>query len=89
MSSKQEIKDLFVAELMNTPEYTDIMNIKALIINEIATPNIQQCVKYIFSSPKSEEQLSILGMCMIFEFGFISQSVTSNYVVIEMVKFLE
>jgi len=88
MSSKQEIRDLFVAELINTPEYTDVMNIKALIMNEIATPKIQQYVKYVFSSPKSEEELGVLGMCMMFEFGFISQSVTSKYIVIDMNKFL-
>jgi hypothetical protein len=88
MTSKQEIKDLFIAELINTPEYTDVINIKALIKHEIETPNIQQCVKYIFSSPKSEEQLAVLNMCMMVEFGFKSESYTSKYIVIEMMHFL-
>ena len=35
MTSKQEIKDLFVAELKNTPQYQIILDIKQLILNEI------------------------------------------------------
>lgn len=89
MASKEEIKIAFINELKNTPEYTDTIAIKQLILNNIAIPNIQQNIKYEFSSPKNEEQLSILSMCMIFEFGFASQSVTSSYIVIEMKNFLE
>ncbi len=88
MSSKDEIKALFVAELKNTPEYTDVTNIKTLIIEKIMTPNIQQYVKYDFPSVKSEEELSVFNMCMLVEFGFNSSSVTSSYVVIDMKQFL-
>jgi hypothetical protein len=89
MTSKQEIKALFIAELINTPEYIDVLNVKTLIISEIATPNIQQSVKYTFASPKNEEQLIVFNMCMLYEFGFASQSITSNYVVVDMSQFLQ
>ncbi len=88
MSSKEEIKVAFTNELKNTPEYTDIIAIKQLILNEIATPNILEYVKYNFSSPKSEEQQSILNLCLLVEFGFTTQSMTSNFVVLEMKHFL-
>lgn len=88
MTSKQEIKDLFIAELINTPEYTDVINIKALIKHEIETPNIKQFIKYVFSLPKSEEELAVLNMCMMVEFGFKSESITSKYIVIDMIYFL-
>ncbi len=39
MSSKQEIKDLFIAELKKTPSYKMILNIKNNIINEINIAN--------------------------------------------------
>ena len=89
MTSKQEIKALFVAELINTPEYADVINVKTLIMSEIATPNIQQSVKYTFSLLKNEEQLVVFNMCMLYEFGFCSQSITSNYVVVDMSQFLQ
>ena len=46
MSSKQEIQNAFEAELKNTPQYQIVLNIKNLIMQEIATPNIQSSILY-------------------------------------------
>ncbi len=89
MTSKQEIKDLFVAELKNTPQYQTVLNIKQLILNEIATPNILSEVVYNFETPQNKDDLGIIKMCMTIEFGFTTNSITNDYVVIEMSKFLE
>jgi len=88
MSSKQEIKDLFILELKNTPEYQIVLKIKEFILNEIATPNIQKEVVYNFETPQTEEQLNNITLCMIIEFGFSTNNISSNCVFIDMVKFL-
>jgi len=89
MSSKQEIKDLFVAELLNTPQYQLVLAIKQVILNEIATPNIQQNVVYNFETPQSEEDIGIIKMCLKFEFGFDINNISTGGVVIDMSKFLD
>jgi len=89
MSSKQEIKDLFVAELINTPEYQIILNIKQLILNQIATPNIQEAVVYNFENPLTKDQQNILSLCSIVEFGFKIDNMNEFCVVIDMKKFLD
>jgi hypothetical protein len=89
MSSKLEIKDLFILELKNTPEYQIVLQIKALILNEIATPHIQKEVVYNFETPQTEEQLNNITLCMIIEFGFSTNNISSNGVFIDMRKFLE
>lgn len=89
MSSKQEIKDLFVAELLNTPEYQIVLAIKAKILNEIATPNIQEKVNYYFDIPQNEEQRNNIKMCMIVEFGFYTENMNESCIIIDMKQFLE
>lgn len=89
MSSKQEIKNLFVAELLNTPEYQIILNIKQLILNEIATPNIQENVVYTFENPLTKDQQNILSLCSVVEFGFKIDNMNEFCAVIDMKKFLD
>jgi hypothetical protein len=88
MASKQEIKDLFIAELKNTPEYNIVLDIKRAILFEIATPNIQAQLQYNFSSGQSDEQVQVIKMCLTVEFGFSTTSISSACVVIAMADFL-
>lgn len=89
MSSKQEIKDAFTAELKNTPEYQIVLQIKAFILNEIAAPHIQKEVVYNFETPLSKEQLNNIKLCMIVEFGFSTDNMSMYSIIIDMAKFLE
>jgi hypothetical protein len=89
MSSKNEIKNAFEAELKNTPQYQIVINIKNLIMQEIATPNIQSSVIYNFEIPQNDEERNIIKMCMIIEFGFSTDNMNESCCIIEMKKFLE
>jgi hypothetical protein len=88
MSSKEEIKIAFVAELQNTPEYQIILNIKQLILEKIATPNIQRTVHYDFDRYVGQEEQSNIKMCSIIEFGF-EIFVNEYFAEVYMDKFLE
>ena len=88
MSSKQEIKDLFVAELKNTPQYQIVLTIKQIILNEIATPNILSQVIYNFETPQSDYNIEVIKMCLTVEFGFTTSNISSNSVIIDMKDFL-
>ena len=88
MSSKNEIKNAFEAELKNTPQYQIVLNIKNLIMQEIGTPNIQSSVIYNFQIPQNEEERNIIKMCMLIEFGFSTDNMNENCCIIEMIKFL-
>jgi hypothetical protein len=87
MSSKQEIKSLFEAEIKNSADYATVIKIKQYIINEIITPNINQLVIYNFEIPQTEEQVNNIKLGMIVEFGF-SGIISENYVIVDMEKFL-
>ena len=89
MTSKQEIKDLFVAELKNTPQYQIVLTIKQIILNEIAIPNVQAQVIYNFETPKTDYDIEVIKMCMTVEFGFTTNNISSNCVIIDMSKFLD
>jgi hypothetical protein len=89
MSTKEEIKDLFIAEIKNTPEYQIVLQMKAFILNEIATPNIQEEVIYYFETPLNKQQLKNIQLGMIVEFGFSTNNVASDCIFIDMRKFLE
>ena len=89
MSSKQEIKDLFVAELKNTPQYQIVLTLKQIILNEIATPNIQSQVLYYFENPQSTYDIEVIKMCMTVEFGFTTNNINESWVCIDMSKFLD
>jgi hypothetical protein len=88
MSSKQQIKDLFTNELINTPQYQIVLEIKQIILNEIATPNILPQVIYNFETQQTDEDINIIKLCMIIEFGFDTNNISSNSVVIDMKQFL-
>ena len=88
MSSKQEIKDLFITELMNTPLYNEVLNMKEKIINEIITPKVQKYVVYEFSWKLTDEEKDIIKMCMMVEFGFTTDNLNNESIMIDMEKFL-
>ena len=89
MASKQEIKDLFVAELKNTPQYQIVLTLKQIILNEIATPNIQSQVIYNFETQQTDFEVEVIKMCMTVEFGFSTNNISTQCVIIDMSKFLE
>lgn len=89
MSSKNLIKDAFTAEIKNTPEYQIVLQIKALILEEIAAPHIQKEVVYNFDTPLSKDQQNNIKLCMIVEFGFFTDNIGENCIIIDMAKFLE
>ena len=88
-NSKNLIKDLFIAEIKNTPEYQIVLNIKEFILNEIATPNIQEIVLYNFETPLNKEQQNNIKLCMIVEFGFSTDNMSEYCVFIDMKEFLK
>jgi hypothetical protein len=89
MSSKKEIVDAFSQELMNTPEYRIVLNIKQFILDEIAAPNIQESITYVFETTQSEYQRNTIKLCMILEFGFYTDNLNESCVIIDMKKFLQ
>jgi hypothetical protein len=89
MSSKDEIKSLFVAELKNTPEYKIVMAIKTVIVNEISVPNVQSQIIYNFEYLQSDYSIEVIKMCMQIEFGFKVDNISGSCVVIDMGKFLD
>ena len=88
MSFKQEIKDLFTAELISSPQYQIVLAIKQVILDEITTPNIQAQVIYNFETPQSEYDLEVIKMCMILVFGFSTNNLSKNSIIINMVDFI-
>ena len=88
MTSKQEIKTAFTAELMTTPQYQIVLKIKQLILDEIARPSITQYVIYNYETPQNREEQQNIKMCMILEFGFSTENIGENSVVINMMDFL-
>ena len=89
MSSKQEIRDLFTAELLLTPEYQIALKVKQAILDEIATPKIQGNVVYSYEAPIDRQSVAVLKMCLLMIFGFNINNISENSVVIDMIKFLE
>jgi hypothetical protein len=88
MSSKQEIKDAFILELKNTPQYQIVLAIKQIIMAEILAPNVQSHVIYNFETQQTDEEVNVIKMCMIIEFGFDTNNISSNAVIIDMKQFL-
>jgi hypothetical protein len=88
MTSKQEIKDAFTIDLKNTPQYAIVLAIKQVILDEIAKPNVQSQVIYEFTTSLTEEEIGILKMCMIVEFGFDTNNISGYAVIIDMKSFL-
>lgn len=90
MSSKQEIKDLYVNQLKNIPEYQIILSIKQFILNEITIPNINlSVIIYNFDTPITKYQQNIISICFKLEFGFdLEYNINENFIKIEMYNFL-
>ena len=88
MNSKDEIKNAFILELKNTPQYQIVLLIKQLIMAEILAPNVQSQVVYNFETIQSDEEVNIIKMCILIEFGFDTNSISNNSVIIDMIKFL-
>ena len=88
MSSKQEIKNAFTLELKNTPEYQIVLDIKSVIMSEILAPHVQSQVIYTFLIPQTDEQINVIKMCMLIEFGFSTNNISNNAVIIDMINFL-
>ena len=88
MSSKEEIKTAFTAELKNIPEYQIILNIKNKVLEYIATPNIQRTVHYDFDRFVGQEEQANIKLCSIIEFGF-EIFVNEYFAEIYMDKFLD
>jgi hypothetical protein len=89
MTSKQEIKDLFVAELKNTPQYQIVLTLKQIILNEIMTPSIQSQVIYNFETQQTDFEVEVIKMCLTVEFGFTTSNISTQCVIIDMANFLE
>ena len=89
MSSKEEIKTAFMAELMTTPQYQIVLKIKQLILDEIARPNINQYVIYNYETLQNREEQQNIKMCMVLEFGFSTDNISESSVVINMMDFLK
>jgi hypothetical protein len=88
MSSKEQIKDAFTLELKNTPEYQIVLDMKSVIMAQILAPNVQSQVIYNFSSSQTDEQVNVIKMCMIIEFGFTTNNISNNAVIIDIINFL-
>ena len=89
MASFEEIKGLFTNELKNTPQYQTTLAIKALILNEIATPNIKQYINYTFEQPLTPDEIQVLQMCIQIEFGFLETNISEYNIGINMANFLK
>lgn len=89
MTSKSYIKDLFTNEILNSEEYQTVLKIKLAIINEIQAPSIVEQFVYNFESEQTEEQRNNIKLAMIIEFGFYTDNMNGNTIMIDMKKFLE
>lgn len=89
MSSKEEIKNAFTLELKETGQYQTVLELKQIIMDLIAIPDIQSQVPFNFPEPMTDDQLNVFKMCMLVEFGFITNNISNESVIIDMIKFLE
>jgi hypothetical protein len=87
MSSKQEIKDLLVIELNNSTEKTIFNAMKSYVINTIIEPTIKLKLVYYFESPLTEDNIEVLKLICINEWGF-EPCILSEYSIIDMKKFI-
>jgi hypothetical protein len=96
MSSFSEIKNLFVSEILNTPQYQVALKIKNLLIQDILAPNLNLTFIYIFqaedytSSNKDYEENIIfysLKLILGFEVDFYNDG-NNRGVLVVMKNFL-
>jgi len=85
--SKQEIKDLLIVELNNSSEKQIFNNMKNYIINTIVEPNIKLQVIYNFENELTEDNINILKLICMNEWGF-QPYITTLYAIINMSSFI-
>lgn len=98
MSSFEEIKGLFVNELINSPQYLVATKIKNLIIADILAPNVNYSFSYMFVDTdyvdvnNKDYEENLICFCLKVILGVESElinSVVSRGVIVLMKKFLE
>jgi len=88
MSSKEEIKLLYIDELKKCYQYGVVLKLKQVIIDSIVFPDIQSEVSYSFQVPMTDAELGIFKQCFLVEFGFEIVNVSNVGCVIAMKYFL-
>ena len=88
MASKEEIKTAFVAELKLTTQYAEILRMKQFIMDEIARPNIQITLQYLYSTYQTDDDLQIIKLCFLYEFGYSLIDTNNQLCNIDMTKFI-
>ncbi len=87
--SRAEIKALMLTELQASPEYSIFSDMKTFVAQSIANPGIQMTVVYTFANgPITEDNINVLKMIIFSEWG-TTFYINENYVLIDMIKFLE
>ena len=89
MTSKEEIKQAFTIELKLTNEYQEVLLLKQALLDEIAAPNVNHQITYMFTGELTDSQVQTLNMCFKIEFGFESEFTTNKGVTVTMDKFLD
>lgn len=94
MSSFEEIKGLFINEIINSPQYLVAIKIKNLIVQDIIAPNINFTFTYLLENTdyvdinnKDKEEV-IIKMALKIILGF-EVEINMGYVIVIMNKFLE
>jgi hypothetical protein len=94
MSYFEEIKGLFINEIMNSPQYAVATKIKNLIIQDINTPNINYTFTYLLTNDdyvdinnKDRENVLII-MSLKVVLGF-QVEINIGSVIVIMDKFLQ
>jgi hypothetical protein len=85
MTSKQEIRSLFITELRNTLEYQKILDVKQAIIAEIARPCVKRRFVYMLSNDFDYE---VLKLCAKVELD-VDIFINDNTIEVFMDKFLQ
>ena len=88
MSSKDEIKTAFINELKLTPQYQEVLSMKQFILDEIARPNIQIYLQYTYSREQTDDELQIIKLCFLCEFGYQLIDTNNTMCNIDMNKFI-
>jgi hypothetical protein len=75
MSSFEEIKSIFVAEILNTPQYQVALKIKDLLIEDILAPHLNLTFTYVFqdadySTPDKDHEENIIIFSLKLILGF-------------------
>jgi hypothetical protein len=84
--TKQEIKDLLIVELNNSPEKQTFNNMKSFVVNTIVEPSIQLQVIYRFENSLTDDSINILKLICVNEWGF-APYMTIEYAIINMASF--